>query len=108
MQSRVVRWNEKQEAPLDMRVGIHTGEAVVGNIGTTEMMNYTAIGDAVNLAKRLEEVGKPGQILISEQTYNLLDLDALTAESACAEHVNSQVLKGQQSPIKIYAISTVE
>ncbi|MCL4394707.1 MAG: PAS domain-containing protein, partial [Chloroflexi bacterium] len=54
---------------LEFGVGIHTGEAVVGNVGTEQQMNFTAIGDAVNLGKRLQEKAKGGQILLSQQTY---------------------------------------
>ena len=59
--------------PLQLRlqfgIGIACGEAVVGNIGTAQLMNYTAIGYSVNLARRLQEVAKGGQILIDENTY---------------------------------------
>jgi adenylate cyclase len=54
---------------LYMGIGIHVGEAVVGNIGSRLRKDYSALGDAVNLAKRLQEMAKPGQILISEATY---------------------------------------
>ena len=50
-------------------IGINSGPAVVGNIGSTERLDYTAIGDTVNLAARLESNAKPGQILISKETY---------------------------------------
>ncbi len=59
------------EFPPDLRlslgIGIHTGEAVLGLIGTQKRMEYTAIGDSVNIAKRLQENAAPGQILISAQ-----------------------------------------
>jgi class 3 adenylate cyclase len=59
--------------PLQLRlnfgIGIACGEAVVGNIGTAQLMNYTAIGYSVNLARRLQEGAKGGQILIDESTY---------------------------------------
>jgi PAS domain S-box-containing protein len=54
---------------LSFGIGIHTGEAVVGNIGTDQQMNFTAIGDAANLAKRLQENAAGGQILLSVAAY---------------------------------------
>jgi PAS domain S-box-containing protein len=54
---------------LNFGVGINVGEVVVGNIGTTARMDYTAIGDAVNLAKRLQENVAGGRILLSQSTY---------------------------------------
>ena len=54
---------------LNFGVGINAGEAVVGNVGTTKQMNYTAIGDSVNYAKRLQENAKGGQILIGLAAY---------------------------------------
>ena len=57
------------ERHLNYGVGINAGEAVVGNIGTEQQRNYSAIGDAVNYAKRLQENAKGGQILISQMAY---------------------------------------
>jgi len=54
---------------LHLGVAITVGEAVVGNVGTPELFNYTAIGDVVNLAKRLQERAAPGQILLSQVAY---------------------------------------
>lgn len=51
-------------------IGIHTGQAIVGIVGTPELMNYTAIGDAVNVAQRLQASAGPGEILLSEGTYD--------------------------------------
>lgn len=58
------------EHRLNFGIGVHTGEAVIGNIGTDKQRNYTAIGDAVNYAKRLQENAKGGQLLISAAAYN--------------------------------------
>jgi class 3 adenylate cyclase len=62
-----------EELHLNFGVGINAGDAVVGNIGTEQQRNYTAIGDAVNYAKRLQENAKGGQILISEAAYRHVD-----------------------------------
>jgi len=60
---------------VQLRVGIHSGAANVGNFGTEQQMNYTIIGDAVNIAARLESRSEPGQILISESTYEFIKDD---------------------------------
>jgi class 3 adenylate cyclase len=54
---------------LQMRIGINSGMVVVGRIGTDLLMEYTAIGDTVNLASRLQALASPGSILISDSTY---------------------------------------
>jgi len=60
---------DQMRLKLYFGIGINVGEAVVGNIGTSMQMNYTAIGDCVNVAKRLQEIAEPGQILISARVY---------------------------------------
>ena len=54
---------------LEIRIGIHSGEAIIGNIGSYEKMDYTAIGSTVNLAQRLESHARPNTILISKAAY---------------------------------------
>lgn len=52
---------------LSFGVGLHTGDALLGLVGSNQRLDYTAIGDSVNVAKRLQESAAPGQILISAQ-----------------------------------------
>ncbi|MBN1579185.1 MAG: GAF domain-containing protein [Anaerolineae bacterium] len=60
------------EDRLHFGIGINTGEAVAGNVGGEEQMDYTLIGDAVNLSKRLQENAPPGVILLGDSTYQLV------------------------------------
>ncbi|HHS97193.1 MAG TPA: adenylate/guanylate cyclase domain-containing protein [Chloroflexi bacterium] len=86
------------EDRLDFGVGIAVGEAVVGNVGTAQQVNYTAIGACVNLAKRLQEHAAPGQILLSREVYervrNAVEARALPPIS----------LKGFRAPIEVYEL----
>jgi class 3 adenylate cyclase len=54
---------------LRVHIGLNSGSVIVGGVGSDLMMNYTAIGDTVNLAQRLEEAATPGTILVSDPTY---------------------------------------
>lgn len=79
-------------------VGVHWGHAVVGNIGCDYRMDYTAIGDTVNVAERLESLAKPGQILISAQLYEQVK------DRFQADYLGEQELKGRQDKVAAYAV----
>ncbi len=83
---------------LRFGMGVAVGEAVVGNIGTSQQLNYTAIGACVNLAKRLEERAGPGQILISREAYQRV------REWVEARPLPPMKLDGFQEPMEVYEL----
>jgi len=83
--------------PLGLGAGIHSGEAIVGNIGSERLMDYTVIGDTVNVARRLQESAKPGEILISDAVYQLVP-------DSKVEFLGPQYLQGRDSLVDVYAL----
>jgi class 3 adenylate cyclase len=93
--------SEGRLSSLGLGIGLNSGEATVGNIGSEKVMDYTVIGDTVNVAKRLQEVAATGEVLISAATF---------------EQVQSQVkaqkrdpirLQGRQELITVYAVTDI-
>lgn len=88
-----------EEERLYLGIGVHAGEAVVGNVGSQSRKDYSALGDAVNLAKRLQEIAKPGQILLSEAVYQQV------REWAAVEALPPVQVKGRQTLEQIYLLT---
>lgn len=84
--------------PISIGIGISAGEAVAGTVGTEDQMEYTVIGDKVNLAARLESSAKPGQILVSEPTYRQV-ADKVNARCLGPIHV-----KGKEEAVVVFEI----
>ena len=87
------------EFRLELGIGIHSGEAVLGLVGTQKRLEYTAIGDSVNTAKRLQENAAPGQILISAQSCEEIN-DAILAHP-----INPLKVKGKKQSIQVYELT---
>ena len=86
------------EAHLSFGVGIHYGEAVLGLIGTEKRLEYTAIGDAVNTAKRIQENSARDQILISKAVYERV-METVDAKPFAPLHV-----KGKSEALEVYEV----
>ena len=102
MKEKALLINKKYMAekrfPFSIYVGIATGYAKVGNIGPPEKVDYTIIGSVVNKASRLDGQGKPGDILMDEDTYFFVKSDYEIDDFGKHE------LKGFKTPIKIYRL----
>ena len=103
LQRLVGEWNEDRAktglVAVRVRVGINSGSAVVGNVGTEKRVDYTVLGSSVNIASRLESgVAKPGQVVISQNT-----LDRVIG-SFNTEALGEFALKGLQQKMPVFAV----
>ena len=86
---------------LSIRIGIHSDICTVGNFGSKDRLDYTVLGNGVNLASRLEGLAKPNTILISDSTYNIIKEEI---ECTASEEVK---VKGKLQPVKTYKVNDV-
>lgn len=95
-----------QPDPHYYRVGIHTGVATLGNVGSLNRRDFTAIGDAINLTKRLEENADSGQIIVSEATINHIEQSTRNGTQPAYEFVELEPIqvKGRQQSTRIYEV----
>jgi adenylate cyclase len=89
---------EKDQAPLAVGIGIHTGPLVAGYIGSSKALSYTVIGDVANTSARLCSVALAGQIVISEDTHSAL------AGRFELEELQPAKVKGKEKPLRIFNV----
>ncbi|MBI4040398.1 MAG: adenylate/guanylate cyclase domain-containing protein [Deltaproteobacteria bacterium] len=93
-------WEQEGVRKLDIGIGVHTGDMIVGNMGSNKIFNYTVIGDSVNLGARLEGTNKEygTHIIISEDVYAQLGGSLLCRE------LDFIRVRGKQKPVRIYEL----
>ena len=96
------KWREEGRETFEIGIGINTGQAVVGNLGSEQIFDYTAIGDTINLGAGLEAIGKDydteTNIIISEFTY------AKVKDFVQARYLDEVKVKGRNQAVKIYEL----
>ncbi len=91
-------WQERFGVTVQLAIGINTGEVILGNVGSEQRMEYTAIGDVVNVAARLEAVARPQQILVTRATRDAAG-DAFTFVD-----LGDKTLSGRAEPVHLYEV----
>lgn len=94
--------SKQGQRTITIGIGVNTGEVVAGNMGSSQKMDYTVIGDAVNLAARLESNAEGGTILVSETTYNDVK------DQVVAEKLAPIPVKGKKDKVTVYRIKEMK
>lgn len=94
------QWREEGREVLDLRIGLHTGPAATGNMGSEQLFDYTAIGDNVNLGSRLEGANKKygTRCMISEETYSQVE------DLVDVRELDKIIVKGREEPVTVYQL----
>ncbi|XWK89258.1 MAG: adenylate/guanylate cyclase domain-containing protein [Phormidium sp.] len=103
MLARLARMNINKVLfhPLELRIAINSGKAVVGDVGSTLRVDYTVLGSTINLASRMESICPPGKLIVSETTYKMLQ----PSQRLELEEMGEYRFKGIDQPIPIYLIT---
>ena len=94
------RWRAASLPPFHIGIGLSTGEVAAALLGSEERLEYTVVGDTVNLAQRLQQWAGPGQIVLSEPTW------AALGTAVDAEHLAPAQVKGRSAAVGAYRITT--
>jgi class 3 adenylate cyclase len=89
---------EKEISPIEMRIGINTGQVIVGTLGNDLRVEFKAVGDTVNLASRMEGLAEPGTTYVTEETYRL------ARDLFYFQPLGIKKVKGKEEPIPVYKV----
>ena len=93
-----VRWQEQGLAPWGIGIGLTTGEVAAAMLGSEERLEYTLVGDTVNLSQRLQQWAEPGEIVLSDATHAVLTVPC------DAEALEPALVKGRHTPVLSYRV----
>ena len=93
------RWQELGLDPFGLGVALSTGEVAAALLGSEERLEYSVVGDVVNLSQRLQEWARPGELILSEPTLAGLSFPIE------AEHLEPRLVKGRRQPIGAYRVA---
>ena len=107
MHREMTRFSETIKAqkgipPIVLRIGINTGPVVVGTLGNDLRVQFTAVGDTINMAARMEQMAEPGTTYITEDTFRL------TEGFFRFEALGEKQVKGKEKPLKVYRVTSSE
>ncbi len=92
-------WTAEGRTPFGLGIGLSTGTVAAALLGSEERVEYTLVGDAVNLCQRLQQFAEPGQTVLSAPTW-----EALTERPDVYEQLDSQLVKGRDTPVVPYRL----
>ena len=92
------QWKEKYGFDVKLAIGVSTGEALVGNLGSEARLEYTAIGDVVNVAARLEGLARPGQTLVTGEVTK-------AAETFDFNSLGEHPVRGKSAPVAVFEVA---
>jgi class 3 adenylate cyclase len=94
-------WRDAALPPFGLGIGLSTGEVAAALLGSEERLEYTVVGDAVNLCQRLQQFADVGQTVFSEATWSAFDF-----RPSDAEHLDAQMVKGRDTPVAPWRVTS--